>query len=180
MKDKIQIDNLCFEPFLSEEQIMKRTRLMGVDLSMRYEGKRPLVIGVLNGCFMFMSDLIKQLDFDCDISFIKLASYSGTGQGDLNELIGLNHDLEGRDVIVVEDIVDTGNSLRYTIDAIQRFKPNSIVACTLLLKPDAVLHDFEELTHVGFEIGNEFVIGYGMDYNGLFRNLKDVYRNVST
>ncbi|MGF7025925.1 hypoxanthine phosphoribosyltransferase [Sphingobacterium sp. HSC-15S19] len=176
---KIEIDGLLFEPLFEEEQIQKRVRLMGIDISLRYEHKQPVFIGVLNGCFMFMADLLKQIDVPCEMSFIKLASYIGTGQSELNELLGLGIDLEGRDVIIVEDIVDSGHSLKYTLDAVKKLKPASVIACALLVKPEALQYHFEELTYVGFEISKEFVVGYGMDFNGLCRNLPDIYKNVA-
>jgi hypoxanthine phosphoribosyltransferase len=113
------------------------------------------------------------------MSFIKLASYIGTGQSELNELLGLGIDLEGRDVIIVEDIVDSGHSLKYTLDAVKKLNPASVIACALLVKPEALQYHFEELTYVGFEISKEFVVGYGMDFNGLCRNLPDIYKNVA-
>ncbi|HAK28881.1 MULTISPECIES: phosphoribosyltransferase [Sphingobacterium] len=176
---KIEIDGLLFEPLFEEEQIQKRVRLMGIDISRRYEHKLPVFIGVLNGCFMFMADLLKQIDVPCEMSFIKLASYIGTGQSELNELLGLGIDLEGRDVIIVEDIVDSGHSLKYTLDAVKKLNPAGVIACALLVKPEALQYHFEELTYVGFEISKEFVVGYGMDFNGLCRNLPDIYKNVA-
>ena len=127
---------------------------------------------------MFMSDLLKQVVIPCEMSFIKLASYQGTNQGEVNELIGLGIDLEGRDVIIVEDIVDSGKSLNYTIEVMEKQLPASVVVCTLLLKPECLQYDFENIQYVGFEIEKEFVVGYGMDYNGLGRNISDIYKNV--
>ncbi|AIM38867.1 hypoxanthine phosphoribosyltransferase [Sphingobacterium sp. SG20118] len=175
---RVQIDNLHFELMIDENQIQKRIRLIGVDINHRYEKKNPVFIGVLNGCFMFMSDLLKQVVIPCEMSFIKLASYQGTNQGEVNELIGLGIDLEGRDVIIVEDIVDSGKSLNYTIEVIEKQLPASVVVCTLLLKPECLQYDFENIQYVGFEIEKEFVVGYGMDYNGLGRNISDIYKNV--
>ncbi|WP_294348295.1 phosphoribosyltransferase family protein [uncultured Sphingobacterium sp.] len=174
----IEIDGLLFEPLIEEEQIQKRVRLMGIDISLRCEHKQPVFIGVLNGCFMFMADLLKQIEVPCEMSFIKLASYIGTGQSELNELLGLGIDLKGRDVIIVEDIVDSGHSLKHTLDAVKKLNPASVIACALLVKPDALQYHFEELNYVGFEISKEFVVGYGMDFNGLGRNLPDIYKNI--
>lgn len=175
---QIKIDQLHFELMIDDNQIQKRIRLIGVDINHRYENKNPIFIGVLNGCFMFMSDLLKQVVIPCEMSFVKLSSYHGTNQGDMHELIGLGIDLKGRDVIIVEDIVDSGNSLKYTIAAIEKMLPASVVVCTLLLKPECLQYDFENIQYVGFEIEKEFVVGYGMDYNGLGRNIPDIYKNV--
>ncbi|KKX47878.1 MULTISPECIES: hypoxanthine phosphoribosyltransferase [Sphingobacterium] len=175
---QIQIDELHFELMIDENQIQKRIRLIGVDINHRYEDKNPVFIGVLNGCFMFMSDLLKQVVIPCEMSFVKLSSYQGTNQGEMSELIGLGIDLKGRDVIIVEDIVESGNSLKHTIASIEKQSPSSVVVCTLLLKPECLQNDFENIQYVGFEIEKEFVVGYGMDYNGLGRNIPHIYKNI--
>lgn len=175
----IEVEGLRFEPLLEDEQIQKRIRLLGIDISRRYENRQPIFIGVLNGCFMFMSDLLKQVQIPCEMSFVKLASYTGVEQCEMNELIGLGVDITGRDVIIVEDIVDSGHSLKHTIDAVMHHHPASVIACSLLVKPEALEYSFDELQYVGFEIGKEFVVGYGMDFNGLCRNLRDIYKHKS-
>ena len=175
---QIQIDELHFELMIDENQIQKRIRLIGVDINHRYEDKNPVFIGVLNGCFMFMSDLLKQVVIPCEMSFVKLSSYQGTSQGEMSELIGLGIDLKGRDVIIVEDIVESGNSLKHTIASIEKQSPSSVVVCTLLLKPECLQNDFENIQYVGFEIEKEFVVGYGMDYNCLGRNIPHIYKNI--
>lgn len=168
-----------FEPMINYDQIQKRIRLIGVQIDVDYEDAHPVFIGVLNGCFMFMADLMKEVHIPCDISFVKLSSYSkGTERGTLKELMALEYDLKNRDVVVVEDIVDSGNSLKHTLEAIAAHQPKSVSVATLLYKPEAVQYEFDNIAYVGFEIGNEFVVGYGLDYNGLGRNLKDIYREV--
>lgn len=174
----IEIDGLEFEPFIEYDQIKKRIRLIGIDMNMKYEGKHPVFIGVLNGCFMFMADLMKQIHIPCEMSFVKLASYSGTASGTVHELIGIGTDLSGRHIIVVEDVVDTGNSLVHTLSALEKMNVASISVCTLLLKPSSLKHDFDNIMYVGFEIGQEFVIGYGLDYNGQCRNLPNIYKQL--
>ncbi len=175
----IHIDQKEFEPMISYEQIKKRARLIGIQLNVAYEHQHPVFIGVLNGCFMFMADLMKQVNIACDISFVKLSSYpDGTQRGEIKELMGLEHDLGGRDVVVIEDIVDSGNSLRHTLDAIRAHQPASVAVCTLLYKPASVLYRFDNIAYIGFEIGNEFVVGYGLDYKGMGRTLKDIYREI--
>lgn len=175
----IEIDDLRFEPFISYEQIKKRIRLIGIDINLRYEDKRPVFIGVLNGSFMFMADLMKEIHIESEMSFVKLASYSGTAQGAVSQLIGVGLDLKDREVIIVEDVVDSGNSLKFTIEAIKSEGAKSISVCSLLLKPSCLQYNFDNIEYVGFEIEKEFVIGYGLDYNGYYRNLKDIYREVT-
>ncbi|WP_437920688.1 hypoxanthine phosphoribosyltransferase [Sphingobacterium sp. LRF_L2] len=176
----IKIDQLDFELFIDYEQIKKRIRLMGIDISMKYEAKHPVFVGVLNGCFMFMADLMKEIHVPCEISFVKLASYDGTTQGSIHELLGVGMDLKGREVIIVEDIIDSGKSLQHTIDALEKMEVASIAVCALLMKPECVQYEFDNIMYVGFEIEKEFVVGYGLDYNGLCRNLPDIYKNVNS
>jgi hypoxanthine phosphoribosyltransferase len=177
--NKIEIHNKGFEIFLENETIAKRTRLIGIQLNVDYEEKCPVFIGVLNGSFLFMADLLKEIDIACEVGFIRVASYHGTeSSGQVKEAFGLPEDLEGRDVIIIEDIVDTGLTLKYILEKVNAQKPASVRVCSLLFKPAALLQPIEELTYVGFEIPNEFVVGYGLDYDGLGRNLKDIYRAI--
>jgi hypoxanthine phosphoribosyltransferase len=176
---KITINQRTFERFIDYNQIKKRIRLIGIQLNVAYENQHPVFIGVLNGCFMFMADLMKQIHIASEISFVKLASYDGVDRREqVDELIGLDVDLRNREVIIVEDIVDTGNSLKHTMDLVNAQKPASVAVCTLLLKPAAVQHSFGNIAYVGFEIPNDFVVGYGLDYQGLGRTLPDIYREI--
>ena len=135
----------------------------------------PLFVGVLNGSFMFMSDLIKKIEFNSELSFVKLASYEGTQTtGDVKCLIGLNQSLEGRHVIIVEDIVDTGESIERMVRDLEKLHPASIAVCTLFFKPGSYRKQIR-IDYRAMEIGNEFIVGYGLDYNQLGRNLKDIY-----
>ncbi|OUO22981.1 hypoxanthine phosphoribosyltransferase [Alistipes sp. An31A] len=135
----------------------------------------PLFVGVLNGSFMFMSDLIKKIEFNSELSFVKLASYEGTQTtGDVKCLIGLNQSLEGRHVIIVEDIVDTGESIERMVRDLEKLHPASIAVCTLFFKPGSYRKQIS-IDYRAMEIGNEFIVGYGLDYNQLGRNLKDIY-----
>lgn len=176
--DHIEIDSLCFERFIDYDQIQKRIRLIGIDINMKYEHQHPVFLGVLNGCFMFMADLMKQIHIPCEMSFVKLSSYEGTVSGEVRELVGVGMDLTGRHVIIVEDIVDTGNALNHTIAGLEKLDVASISVCTLLLKPACMTYNFDNIMYVGFEIGKEFVVGYGLDYKGQCRNLPDVYRKL--
>lgn len=174
----ITVGDLDFELFIDYEQIKKRIRLMGVDINMQYAGKDPVFIGVLNGCFMFMADLMKEVHVPSEMSFVKLSSYQGTDYGQINELIGVGIDLTDRDVIIVEDVIDSGNSLKHTMEALEKLNVRSIAVCALLMKPSCLLHEFDNILSVGFEIEKEFVVGYGLDYNGYGRNLADIYQHI--
>lgn len=175
----ITINHKQFERIIDYNQIKKRIRLIGIQLNVAYENQHPIFIGVLNGCFMVMADLMKQIHIASEVSFVKLSSYGGTVRREqVSELIGLEHNLEGREVVIVEDIVDTGHSLKHTLDAVYAQKPASVAVCTLLLKPKALKYTFDNIAYVGFEIDNEFVVGYGLDYGGVGRTLPDIYREV--
>ncbi|MEC3880818.1 hypoxanthine phosphoribosyltransferase [Parapedobacter sp. 10938] len=176
---KITINQKQFERIIDYNQIKKRIRLIGIQLNVAYEKQHPIFIGVLNGCFMVMADLMKQIHIASEVSFVKLSSYEGTSRRDqVKELIGLDGNLEGREVIIVEDIVDTGHSLKHTLDAVYAQKPASVAVCTLLLKPQALQYTFDNIAYVGFEIDNDFVVGYGLDYQGVGRTLPDIYREI--
>jgi len=176
-KMKVQVDDKEFELMLEYDQIKKRTRLLGIQLNVDYENKVPLFIGILNGSFLFMADLIKEINLSCEVAFLRVSSYQGdSSTGIVRDLIGLDADIKGRDVIIVEDIVDTGLTLSYIIEQLKTKEPASLNVCCLLYKPTAIKTEIEEISYIGFEIPNEFVVGYGLDYNGLGRNLKDIYR----
>ncbi|MBG6234912.1 hypoxanthine phosphoribosyltransferase [Pedobacter sp. CAN_A7] len=175
--ETIQIEDKDFEILLENDQINKRTRLIGIQLNVDYETRCPIIIGVLNGSFMFMADLLREIDVACEIAFIRVSSYNGTSTtGSVKEAFGLPDNLHNRDIILVEDIVDTGTTLKYILEKVHSQQPSSVKVCSLLFKPSALLEPIPELEYVGFEIPNEFVVGYGLDYNGLGRNLKDIYR----
>ena len=173
----IQIDDKDFDLLLEYDQIKKRIRLISIQLNVDYDNRVPVFIGVLNGSFIFLADLMKEVSISSEVTFVKVASYEGDAStGEIKKEIGLQMDLKDRDVIIVEDIVDTGATLRYLLDMIHEQNPASVCVCTLLLKPKSLKVDIEEITYVGFEIPDEFVVGYGLDYKGLGRNLKDIYR----
>jgi len=176
----IRIDDLTFEPMIPYADIEKRTAEIGAILTKKYQDKTPVFAGVLNGCFMFMADLIKQVPIPCELAFMKLSSYHGGLETTrtITEDFNLKVNIQGRDVILVEDIVDTGNTLRYVVDKLRSLNPASITVCALLYKPEAMEHDIPELEYVGFEIENKFVVGYGLDYKELGRNYKDIYQLV--
>ncbi|MFD1256805.1 hypoxanthine phosphoribosyltransferase [Mucilaginibacter terrae] len=177
----MKIADLTFEPLIEEKAIAKRITLLGEQLNNDYAGKTPIFIGVLSGCFLFVADLVKQINIPCEVTFTKLASYYGgtTSTLKIREDIDLSVDINGRHVVILEDIVDTGNTLSYLIEKLKLHTPASIKVCSLLLKPGKLELSIEELRYIGFEIENEFVVGYGLDYKELGRNLKDIYRLIS-
>jgi hypoxanthine phosphoribosyltransferase len=177
---RIEVDDKTFDLMLEYEQIKKRIRLIGIQLNVDYENRIPVFIGVLNGSFVFLADLIKEVSISSEVTFVKLSSYDGDkSSGKIKKEIGLQMDLKDRDVIVVEDIIDTGETLQYLLDMINNEKPASVNVCTLLLKPKSLKKKINEICYIGFEIPDEFVVGYGLDYKGLGRNLKDIYRSIS-
>lgn len=175
----MKIVDLDFEPLIKADAIEKRVKAIGAQLNTDYKDTKPVFIGVLNGSFLFIADLIKQIDIPCEITFTKLASYyGGTKSGKIRDDIDFIMDISGRDVIVIEDIVDTGNTARYLIEKLKVKGPASLKLCSLLLKPASLLGKIDELKYVGFEIANDFVVGYGLDYKEMGRNLKDIYKQV--
>lgn len=176
MEKVIKLHDRNFKVMIPADKIEVAASAVADKINADYrEKKNPIFIGVLNGSFMFMSDLLKKIDFCCEISFVKLASYCGTcSSGEVTNLIGLNRDIEGRDVIIVEDIVDTGASIEHMVAELQRHNPASVRICTLFFKPNAYKRSIP-IDYPAMEIGNEFIVGYGLDYDQLGRNLKDVY-----
>jgi len=176
MEKRVRLNNKSFRLYKSESEILNAVRQVAHQINEDYIGKRPLLIPVLNGSFMFASDLIKELMLDCELCFIKAASYQGTNStGTVTSIIGLNENIEGRHLIIIEDIVDTGNTLAKILPLFHEGKPASIKIASLLFKPLALKHDFK-IDYVGMEIPNEFIVGYGLDYDGLGRNLRDIYQ----
>ncbi|UOE49323.1 hypoxanthine phosphoribosyltransferase [Mucilaginibacter sp. SMC90] len=177
---KKQIADLGFEVLITAQQIEERVKAIGAQISEDFKDTIPVVVGVLNGSFLFTADLIKQVSIPCEIGFTKLASYYGgtTSTLKIREDIDLIVDIKGRDVLIIEDIVDTGNTAHYLIEKLKEREPASLKLCSLLLKPAALQKKIEELKYVGFEIENEFVVGYGLDYKEMGRNLADIYKKV--
>ncbi|WP_113637082.1 hypoxanthine phosphoribosyltransferase [Nubsella zeaxanthinifaciens] len=179
METNVQVHNKEFELLLEEDTIAKRIRLMAIQLNVDYENRNPLFIAVLNGSFLFMADLMKEINLPCETEFIKVASYHGTNStGSVKDALGMPSNIKGRDIVIVEDIIDTGLTMQYILSEIAKQEPASVSVCTLLFKPDALKVEIPELNYVGFEIPNEFVVGYGLDYDGLGRNLNHIYRAV--
>jgi hypoxanthine phosphoribosyltransferase len=174
----IKVHDKSFETYLSEETIQQRIKELAADINKDYAGKRPLFIAILNGSFMFASDLFKHLTIEAELCFIKLASYKGMkSSGKVVTSIGLEEDLFGKDVIIVEDIVDTGKTLHNFLPKLEHQQPKSLKIVTLLHKSEATEYTLT-LNYIGFVIPNKFVVGYGLDYDGLGRNLKEIYQLV--
>lgn len=172
----IQVLDKSFEEFITRDEINREIESLGKTLDETYEGKEVVFLAVLNGAFMFASDLMKAVDLNCEISFVKMSSYQGTSStGKVDELIGLNTDIREKHVIILEDIVDTGHTIDKIISLLEGKGANSIGVCTLLYKPDA-FQGRKKPDFVGFSIPNAFVVGYGLDYNEKGRNLDAIYQ----
>lgn len=174
----VKVHDKQFEVYLSEAVILERVKALAEQISQDYAGKKPLFIAILNGSFMFASDLFKQLHIEAELCFIKLASYKGMkSSGNVVTSIGLEDDLFGKEVIIVEDIVDTGKTLHHFLPKLMHQQPKSLKIATLLHKSEATTYPLS-LDYVGFDIPNKFVVGYGLDYDGLGRNLKEIYQVI--
>jgi hypoxanthine phosphoribosyltransferase len=171
----IEINGKVFQLYISAREIEAAVAAVAYKMKRDLEGKNPVFIGLLNGAFMFCSDLMKQIDFECNISFVKVKSYNGLeSSGQVDQVIGLTESIKGRIVIVVEDIVDTGTTLSHFLKYLKSLQPAEIKVATMFYKPDAVIYKIP-IDYTGIEIKNKFVVGYGLDYNGIGRNFKDLY-----
>jgi hypoxanthine phosphoribosyltransferase len=174
----IQVKDREFEVFLKEEDIQKEIKRVAAEINRDYAGKEPLFLCVLNGSFMFAADLLKDVNVPCNVSFVKVSSYQGTDTtGKVKELMGLQEDVEGRHIIIVEDIVDTGYTMRDVLDSLAEKKAASVQVCALLCKPDKLKVDIN-LKYLAMNIPNGFIVGYGLDYDGFGRNSRDIYKIV--
>lgn len=176
MEKTVKLHDKTFRVMIPAEKIDQAVTAVADRINNDYADKdTPLFVGVLNGSFMFLSDLIKKIEFNSELSFVKLSSYEGTSStGKVKSLLGLNGSIKGRHVIIVEDIVDTGESIAHMIADLESRKPASIEVCTLFFKPASYSKPYP-IRYRALEIGNEFIVGYGLDYDQLGRNLKDVY-----
>lgn len=174
----IKVHDKEFEPYLTSEEIDIQVKRVAGEINRDYNGKKPLFIAILNGAFIFASDLFKKIDVEAEICFIKLASYKGVkSTGKVITAIGLDAEIFGRDVLIVEDIVDTGKTLSQFLPQIEHQQPSSLKIVSLLHKPEAMVHPIK-IDYLGFTIPNKFVVGYGLDYDGLGRNIKEIYQLV--
>jgi hypoxanthine phosphoribosyltransferase len=172
----IKLHDKTFNTYLSEQEIQEKVKGIADQLNLDYKDKRPLFVAILNGSFMFAADLFKYLTIDAEISFIKLASYKGMkSSGNVITAIGLEMDLYGREVVIVEDIVDTGKTLHQFLPKLDHQQPKSLKIAALLHKPEATQYQLK-IDYLGFSIPNKFVVGYGLDFDGLGRNYKEIYQ----
>ncbi|MBR5138010.1 MAG: hypoxanthine phosphoribosyltransferase [Alistipes sp.] len=175
MENKITLQDKTFRVLISAEEIDKAVTRVADQLNERYQGHTPIFLGVLSGSFLFLADLVRKVNFESQMAFVKISSYSGTeSTGKVSQQLGIDFDIEGRDIIIVEDIVETGHSMTYLLDYLKDKKPASIAICTLFFKPEKFLYEYK-IDYTALSIGNEFIVGYGLDYNQLGRNLKDIY-----
>jgi len=174
----IQLHDKLFDPYLSKEQIEEKVGSLADQLNKDYARKKPLFIAILNGSFIFAADLFKKLNIDAEICFIKLVSYKGSkSTGQVVTAIGLDNEIFGRDVVIIEDIVDTGKTLTEFLPQLHHQQPASLRIVALLHKADATAYH-EPIDYLGFTIPDKFVVGYGLDYNGLGRNIPEIYKLV--
>ena len=176
---RVKIKDKTFETSMTEAEIKQRVKELAQQMSRDLEGKNPLFLAVLNGAFIFAADLMREMTIPCEISFVKLASYQGTtSTGTIHEVIGINEDLSGRAVVIVEDIVESGLTIKRMMEQIGTRHPASVQVCTLFFKPEQLKEDLK-LDYVAFSIPNDFILGYGLDYDQQGRCLKDLYTLVT-
>ncbi len=174
----VKVKDKTFKTFIPEEEIQRRVKAVAEKLNKDMAGKNPLFLAVLNGSFIFAADLMRYITIPCEISFVKLASYEGTtSTGKVKEVVGINQDLKGRTVVIVEDIVDTGHTMKHMLESLSKHNPESLHICTLLVKPGKLEVDLN-IEYPAMEIPNDFIVGYGLDYDQQGRNLRDIYTIV--
>ena len=175
---RVKILDKTFETSMPEAQIKARVKELAQQISKDMEGKNPLLLAVLNGAFIFAADLMREMTIPCEISFVKLASYQGTtSTGKIQEVIGINEDLEGRTVVILEDIVESGQTMKRMVEQVGTRNPASVKICALFFKPDKLRENLS-LDYVAFNIPDDFILGYGLDYDQAARGLKHVYSIV--
>ncbi len=175
--EKIRLNDRTFKVMIPAEQIDAAVAKVAEKLNKDYaDAKRPpIFVGVLCGAFVFLSDLVRKVQFTNEITFMQVSSYQGTqSTGNVQQKLGIDFDITGRDIILVEDIVETGHSIEYMVNYLQTLNPNSVEVCTLFYKPEKYQYN-RQIKYVAMEIGNEFIVGYGLDYDQVGRNLKDIY-----
>ncbi len=174
----ITVHDKQFKPYISADKISDEIKRVASEINKDYTGRKPLFIAILNGAFMFAADLFKEITIEAEICFIKLASYKGIkSSGQVLTAIGLDVDLVGREIIVIEDIVDTGNTLSKFLPQLENHHPASLKIAALLHKPEAMVHPIK-IDYLGFNVPDKFLLGYGLDYDGLGRNIKEIYQLV--
>ncbi len=176
--ENIQVKDKTFKVFIPEEKIKERVQELARQISDDLRGKNPIFLAVLSGSFVFAADLLRGIDTPCEITFVRMASYSGTrSTGNVKELIGLSEDIEGRPVVVVEDIIDSGLTMKELLGILKAKHPAEVRIASLLVKPDNLKVELD-IHYRCFDIPNDFIVGYGLDYDGEGRNLRDIYTVV--
>jgi len=172
----IKVKDKLFKPFISEARILERIQNIADDLKVTYQDKNPLFIAILNGSFMLAADVMKAVDFDCEITFTRLSSYQAmSSTGKVSTLLGFQQSLENRHLIILEDIIDTGRTMNYFTKSLQSENPASVAIVSLLVKPSAIVYPID-IDYTGFEIEDKFVVGYGLDYDEQGRQYRDIYQ----
>ena len=160
---------------IDKREINNNIKQMGTDISKYYQNKSITVVSILKGSLLFTSDLIREIDLQMNIEFLRLASYKGTRRESIKLNGSIDFDIKGKNILIIEDIIDSGNTIHYIVDELKKHNPNSIKIATFLLKPSAYNFDMK-IDWIGFNIKDDFVVGYGLDYNGIYRNKKSVYK----
>ena len=180
MSNTIQIKDKTFAVSIPQEKIISEVKRVAGEISRDYAGREPVFLAVLNGSFVFAADLLREISLPCEISFVRLASYQGVSTtGEIREIMGLNIDITGRPVVIVEDIVDTGLTMAHMLETLKKHNPSSVDICTLLLKPGKLQVDLD-IRYCCMQIPNDFIVGYGLDYDGFGRNTKDIYTLIES
>ncbi len=179
-KNKVKILDKEFEIFITADEIAAAVDKVATKINTELASKDVIFIGVLNGCFLFAADLYRGLDFDSQISFVKVASYSGTSStGKVKRLIGLNEDVKDKTVVLIEDIIDSGRTIENLVRQIKGYEPAEVKIASFLFKPDAYKADLA-IDYIGLKIPNDFIVGYGLDYDGFGRNLPHIYKIINS
>jgi len=174
----IKVIDKEFEIFIPNSKINDAIQKVANQINIDYRHKKPLFVVILNGAFMFAADLFKKLEIECEVSFVKLSSYQGMKSTEkVKKIIGLNESIAGRSIIIVEDIIDTGITMEHLLEELGAMNPHDISISTLLFKPDAFRKDYK-IDYIGLDIPNDFILGYGLDYDGFARNLPDIYKLI--
>ena len=180
MNNTIQVKDKTFAVSIPQEKIISEVKRVAGEISRDYAGREPVFLAVLNGSFVFAADLLREISLPCEISFVRLASYQGVSTtGEIREIMGLNIDITGRPVVIVEDIVDTGLTMAHMLETLKKHNPSSVDICTLLLKPGKLQVDLD-IRYCCMQIPNDFIVGYGLDYDGFGRNTKDIYTLIES
>ena len=179
MANTVKIHDKEFSVAIPEAQIRERIEALGKRITKDYEGMQPVFLVVLKGAFLFAADLLRYVNLECEVTFLRVGSYEGTqSTGVIRSILGLSEKVHGKHLIIVEDIVDTGNTMNHLIEELKKNEPVDIKVASLLLKPEALKHNIH-VDYVGFSVANDFLVGYGLDYDGHGRNLKEIYKVIN-